>query len=293
MIESRTTSPGFGLLLLLSLLIHLAILYWFAPGLLRPVESPAPIPVTLLPNEPALARQIEPVPPPIEEVPPTEPAKRLGPTDQNVAQESAPEADDVIDSQPRTVRRKPAEPTPSPPKVITPPKTPPAEAAPSQQATAPPPTDDSPSAPEAPATTTLDDLTRLPESTTARLQQKKRELPAGDQLQLNMREDVLNSFFLRFKRHVMGAWNYPQISRQRLEQGEVLTRLTVNRQGKLLDLELVNGSGYGALDDAAIEAVKRSSPYGPYSSFFPDDTLTFDVLFVYRIRGLGRELYRR
>ena len=57
----------------------------------------------------------------------------------------------------------------------------------------------------------------------------------------------------------------PYIPRIRLDAapGVVVTRLTVSRDGHLLEAELTRSSGYAELDNAMMEAIHRAGPFPP------------------------------
>jgi protein TonB len=51
---------------------------------------------------------------------------------------------------------------------------------------------------------------------------------------------------------------YPLIARRLGKEGKVLLRLTIDENGKLLNVEVIEGAGYG-FTEAAVEAVKKST----------------------------------
>jgi protein TonB len=51
---------------------------------------------------------------------------------------------------------------------------------------------------------------------------------------------------------------YPLMARRLGKEGRVLLRLTIDEHGKLLNVEIVEGAGYG-FTEAAVEAVKKST----------------------------------
>ena len=51
---------------------------------------------------------------------------------------------------------------------------------------------------------------------------------------------------------------YPLIARRLGKEGRVLLRLTIDERGNLLNVEVIEGPGYG-LTEAAVEAVKKST----------------------------------
>src|SRR5258707_8220093 len=66
----------------------------------------------------------------------------------------------------------------------------------------------------------------------------------------------------------LGAWlqehrTYPQAARQDNEQGRVVVRFTVDRDGHVADVELVTSSGSRILDDAT-QAMLRGANVPPF-----------------------------
>ena len=51
---------------------------------------------------------------------------------------------------------------------------------------------------------------------------------------------------------------YPAVSRERGEQGEVLPDIAVTAEGTVSEARVVSSSGFTALDDAAVKAVRRA-----------------------------------
>ncbi len=61
-------------------------------------------------------------------------------------------------------------------------------------------------------------------------------------------------------RRIQGASRYPAIARERGVSGEALVSFEIRADGRPGRLELVESSGSGALDRAALEAVERAAP---------------------------------
>jgi periplasmic protein TonB len=51
--------------------------------------------------------------------------------------------------------------------------------------------------------------------------------------------------------------SYPMIARKRGYQGDVVLKVLINKQGKVLDLMVFSSSGYSILDKTAVAAVKK------------------------------------
>jgi protein TonB len=73
---------------------------------------------------------------------------------------------------------------------------------------------------------------------------------------------TLQGYFAAVRMRVDAAKRYPKIAEQRRIQGKVLVFFSLNVEGELLgEPELLQSSGYGLLDRAALQAVRRGAPY--------------------------------
>jgi periplasmic protein TonB len=85
----------------------------------------------------------------------------------------------------------------------------------------------------------------------------------------------------------LGAWlqehrTYPQAARQDNEQGRVVVRFTVDRNGHVADVELVTSSGSRILDDAA-QAMLRGANVPPFPADMPQDRAVITVPLRYSL----------
>lgn len=274
--------------LLLSLLLHLLLLLIPETGLLQPAEPRQPVYVEMRPPE----RRDRELDLPAQPPPPTPrqtPARRLGPQDQVVERETAPPGEDSEDRAPSR-RAPPPQPRPAPPAQ---PREP-ALAAPADEPQRPlAPRGDRPAAPPAPPpapaqTPSLEQLTTLAPRTMARIdsdwRRKLREgVQKGDTVWLDTEQDLLISFFKRFRDNIYNVWNYPERARQRQEEGRCLLRIVVSRQGTIVSVDLLESSGSRDLDEEAIRAVRKGAPYGPLPSAYPHPQLNIMAYFNYSL----------
>jgi protein TonB len=61
-------------------------------------------------------------------------------------------------------------------------------------------------------------------------------------------------------RRIIELRHYPKTARLNGWEGKVVLRVTLKRDGHLEDVQIMKSSGYEALDDAAMEAVRRACP---------------------------------
>ena len=86
----------------------------------------------------------------------------------------------------------------------------------------------------------------------------------------------------RFVTHVKSNWMIPQMAA--LTPGRVVITFNVHRNGFISDITLLRTSGFAALDSAAMNALRTSSPTVPLPTEYPDDKAFFTVTFLYTLR---------
>ena len=275
---------------LLSLLLHLLLLL-VPKDRLFPVEmAPPPVYVEVRPPQ-ALDRELDlPIREELEK-PREKPAERLAEKDQVVEQETAPEGQDTEDREPVVQAPQPV-PRPQPP---TPPQ--------------PEPSAEKPKADESDQTLAetlegwkqkkteppqklpdLETLTQISPQAMAQIesdwrQKYRKDIERGDTVWMDTQQDLLISFMRRFRNNIYGVWNYPESARRQNQQGSCLLRITVDRDGNVTDVKLMESSGYRVLDDEAMRAVRQGATYGPLPRAYPNEYLHIMALFNYQMGG--------
>jgi protein TonB len=81
------------------------------------------------------------------------------------------------------------------------------------------------------------------------------------------------------------ARNYPARALQRNRQGTVPVRLTIDAEGALLAVEVLDDSqAHSSLVKAAVKAVQRAAPFPAFGTDLGNGQRQFDVRIVYKIR---------
>lgn len=222
-----------------------------------------------------------------QETEPPEKATRIADIDRRVKQEMAPRGDDARD-QPSVPKSSVTPPVPQ--KQIKQPQVPVEQPDPRRQPT------DKGILPAAPApksepVPSLQTLTKLTPETLERMGRKaqrerikKRDnILEGDEVYLNLQHDFLISFFKRFSNRIESVWNYPEKAALQGEQGILLLKITVTREGELIDVDLLESSGSDTLDFEAIQAVYRAAPFGPVTKHWPHEQMKIYAYFQYTL----------
>ncbi len=72
-----------------------------------------------------------------------------------------------------------------------------------------------------------------------------------------------NDYLSRVYRHIEPYRDYPAAARAARQHGRVVTRVTINRAGELLDIRLDHSSGWALIDNAEMAAIRRAMPLPP------------------------------
>jgi protein TonB len=92
-------------------------------------------------------------------------------------------------------------------------------------------------------------------------------------------------YFAAVRMRVDEAKQYPQIAQQRRIQGRVLVAFSLTPGGQLSgEPQLVQSSGYGVLDRAALKAVRRGEPYPEFPGKVEElpEIMRVEVAFIMR-----------
>ena len=107
----------------------------------------------------------------------------------------------------------------------------------------------------------------------------------GEAISLDTKETRYASYFARIKRQIELVWDYPDEAERKGITGQLTLRFQISRDGNLMNVRLINGSGYNILDEAALQAVKSAAPYYPFPVTIDRETLPILANFIYSPRA--------
>ncbi len=288
--------------ILLSILLHLLLLLIPRTSLFPQSARPEPVYVEVRPRQQAeLPRELD-IPVREELQKPREtPAKRLGPADQVVEQEEAPQGKDLMDQTSPGRASKPVQAASPPPRTQTEsPRDKPIDRQTSEQEVTSVPSSKGylpPATSRPPATTTpdLEQLTKISPEALASIESDWRskyreDVARGDTVWLDTRNDLLHSFMRRFRDNIYLVWDYPAEAVRQMQHGTCLLKITIDRNGDVESVLVLESSGFPLLDREAVDSVWQGATYGPLPSIFPHDSLKIMAFFQY---GMSDVLYRR
>ena len=85
--------------------------------------------------------------------------------------------------------------------------------------------------------------------------------------------------------HINKKKKFPEKARSARQHGIVTVSFTMNRQGRLVRAVIAKGSGYEALDEAAIDMLKRANPLPAPPDAMVGETFEFAIPVRFRWKG--------
>lgn len=82
-----------------------------------------------------------------------------------------------------------------------------------------------------------------------------------------------NAYFDRVARHTAPYRRYPRVAFDNKQEGRVVTRVTIARDGRLIDVRIDKSSGWPAIDAAELETIRKSAPFPPVPGDMPGEPL--------------------
>jgi periplasmic protein TonB len=114
-----------------------------------------------------------------------------------------------------------------------------------------------------------------------------REIEDGETKFLNTDDIQFGSFLRRLETAVYGVWRYPQAALVRGIEGTTPVRITFDRSGEIVRVELLETSGSVILDDEVMRTLKQLGPIGSFPKGYSGQTFKLIAFFNYG-NGGGR-----
>ena len=88
----------------------------------------------------------------------------------------------------------------------------------------------------------------------------------------------------RRKLERLGNLNYPAEARRRNLEGRVRVLTSIQADGALLAVEILESSGHKVLDDTVLRIVKMASPFAPFSEAMREETDILEIIRTFDFR---------
>ena len=117
----------------------------------------------------------------------------------------------------------------------------------------------------------------------------EKDIAEGDTKFLNTEDIQFGSFLRRFENSVYGVWRYPEEAARNGISGITPVKITFNRRGEVIHVELLESSGSKVLDDEVFRTLKLIGPTGSLPKGYDKDEFKLIAFFQY---GLTRRSVR-
>ncbi len=107
-------------------------------------------------------------------------------------------------------------------------------------------------------------------------------------LMLNTSELKYQKYLIELRHKIEQYWEYPRSAAMRGWEGKLFIDFTIKKDGTVSDIRLSRSSRYAILDDAAITALKLSTPFSTFPKDFDIDELKIHGQFVYSLLSVSR-----
>jgi protein TonB len=108
--------------------------------------------------------------------------------------------------------------------------------------------------------------------------------PEEEALSEKERGRILEAYVSSIREKIARAKTYPPEARRQGSQGKTLVTFILGRDGQVVNLNIVEPSGQGILDNAAMQAVKDASPYPPIPANLNQDSLSLKLPISFVLR---------
>ncbi len=107
------------------------------------------------------------------------------------------------------------------------------------------------------------------------------EVETGDKIDLNTTNFRFIGYFTSIRKAFELVWVYPSEAVRRGLQGETHVEFTIQKDGVVSKIKVVESSGHKMLDDAVVEGLRLASPFAPLPPGYNKDHLTVVGSFRY------------
>ena len=121
------------------------------------------------------------------------------------------------------------------------------------------------------------DLSKLKPSMKSRLKETE------DTISLDTKDKRYSSYANTIKKVLMDHWMYPQEALKDLIEGDVLVLFTLDRQGCLNDIRIIQPSAEDMLDNEVVRAIRSAVPFPPFPDSVAVEKLNIKANFAYRL----------
>ena len=114
------------------------------------------------------------------------------------------------------------------------------------------------------------------------------ELPPAleqDTISLDTKDKRYVSYARLIKGRIGSQWKYPSAARDRLIEGQLMVLFSLVKKGEVIEIRVLDPSGYAVLDEEAVRAIRAAAPFPPFPDHVTVKRLNIEASFDYRLTG--------
>jgi len=104
-----------------------------------------------------------------------------------------------------------------------------------------------------------------------------------DTISLNTKDKRYVSYTSQIEKEIMEHWTYPAEALVSLMQGRLIVGFSLASDGKMIYINITEGSGHDILDQEVIRAIKSAAPFPPFPESITVKRLNINATFNYRL----------
>lgn len=113
--------------------------------------------------------------------------------------------------------------------------------------------------------------------------EKPRAQDTEETISLDTKDLRYSSYAGVIKAMLERQWAYPEEAKRNLLEGRLQVLFSLNPEGHLVDLKILESSGHGILDREAMNAVNTAAPFPPFPASVAVAKLNIRATFDYRL----------
>ena len=102
-------------------------------------------------------------------------------------------------------------------------------------------------------------------------------------IDVRAQQKVIESYGALLTRHISAFKKYPRIAQRRIWEGDILLEITLNKNSKILNINVINESKYEVLNKEAVAMIERAQPL-PKANNIKSETFKVFVPVAFKLR---------